>query len=187
MFDITNLTDEFFVALNPEEILEIKELTTDEKIECFKFFLTSEVITNVSVISNLYLLIDGISNIDEDMDNDERIFFSSLEEYVDIKLSIRKEIDEFNIKLLQYYLGVIEGIDVTLDELKVHIPNTHFNLMSLVTVNLISKLILKYLTRIDASKVKPVFNANDLYTKINNPDSLIFGFLQSLTGEVEHK
>ena len=88
------------------------------------------------------MLIDGISNIDEDMDNDERIFFSSLEEYVDIKLSIRKEIDEFNIKLLQYYLGVIEGIDVTLDELKVHIPNTHFNLMSLVTVNLISNLCL---------------------------------------------
>ena len=87
MFDITNLTDEFFVALNPEEVLEIKELTTDEKIECFKFFLTSEVITNVSVISNLYLLIDGISNIDEDMDNDERIFFNSLEEYVDIVVS----------------------------------------------------------------------------------------------------
>lgn len=183
MFKLENLNDEYFSNLNPEEILEIKELSTEDKVTCFKFFLDSEVITNISVISNIFLLINGISNIDDEAINDERIFFKSLEEYVDIKLQIRYEIDDFNIYMLEYYLGIIEGLDVTLDELKTHIPNTHFNIMPLVTPNLISKIMSKYLRQMSAERVRPHFCANELYNKINNPDSLITGFLTNLTGE----
>ena len=184
MFDIKNLNDEFFSTVDPEEILEIKELSLEDKVECFKYFLTSDVITNVSVISNLYILINGISNIDDDALNDERVFFNSLEEYVDVKLQIRKELDSFNIKLIEYYLGIVEGLNVDLDELKTHIPNTHFNIFSLVTLNLISKLMLKYLKKIDVNNVKPAFNAGKLYERINDTDSLVLGFLQSLVKEV---
>ena len=184
MFDIKNLNDEFFSTVDPGEILEIKELSLEDKVECFKYFLTTDVITNVSVISNLYILINGISNIDDDALNDERVFFNSLEEYVDVKLQIRKELDSFNIKLIEYYLGIVEGLNVDLDELKTHIPNTHFNIFSLVTLNLISKLMLKYLKKIDVNNVKPAFNAGKLYERINDTDSLVLGFLQSLVKEV---
>ena len=187
MFNLENLNDEYFCNLDSEEILEIKKLPTEDKVKCFKYFLGSEVITNISVISNIYILINGISSIDEDSLNDERVFFNSLEEYVDIKLEIRHEIDNFNIRLIEYYLGIIEGLDVTLDELKTHIPNTHFNLMPLVTPNLVSKLMLKYLTRIDCNKVKPAFNAAELYSKINNTDNLMLGFLQSIANEVKYQ
>ena len=184
MFEVKNLNDKYFSQLDPGEILDIKEMSTDDKILCFRYFLKSEGITNVSVISNLFLLINGISDIDDNALNDERIFFSSLEEYVDVKLEIKEEIDGFNIALLEYYLGVVEGLNVTLDELKSHIPNTYFNLMSLVAPELVSKLMLKYLTRIDCHNVKPAFNANDLYNKINNSDSLFLGFIQNLVSEV---
>ena len=184
MFNLENLNDNFFMEIGAEEILKVKELSTDDKVTCFKFFLGSDVISNISVLSNIFLLINGISNIDEDSIDDERIFFNSLEEYVDIKLQIREEIDKFNIALLEYYLGIIEGLEVVLDELKTHIPNTHFNIMSLVTPQLISRIMLKYLTKIDTKKVKPHFNANELYNKINNPDALITGFLIHLIGEV---
>lgn len=184
MFNLENLNDNFFMNLNPEEILKIKELSIDNKVTCFKFFLGSNVISNISVISNIFLLINGISNIDEDTIDDERIFFNSLEEYVDVKLQIRHEIDEFNIHLLEYYLGVIEGLEVVLDELKTHIPNTHFNIMPLVTPQLISRIMTKYLTKIDVNCVKPHFNANEIYNKINNPDSLITGFLMNIAGDI---
>ena len=184
MFEVKNLNDEYFSQLNPGEVLDIKKLSTEDKILCFRYFLSSDAITNVSVISNLFLLINGISDIDDNALEDERIFFSSLEEYVDVKLEIKEEIDKFNIALLEYYLGIVEGLNVTLDELKSHIPNTHFNLMSLVTPELISKLMLKYLTRIDCHNVKPTFNANDLYNKINSSDSLFLGFIQNLVNEV---
>ena len=184
MFEVKNLNDEYFSQLDPGEVLDIKKLSTEDKILCFRYFLSSDAITNVSVISNLFLLINGISDSDDNALEDERIFFSSLEEYVDVKLEIKEEIDKFNIALLEYYLGIVEGLNVTLDELKSHIPNTHFNLMSLVTPELISKLMLKYLTRIDCHNVKPAFNANDLYNKINSSDSLFLGFIQNLVNEV---
>jgi hypothetical protein len=184
MFNIENLNDNYFTELNPEEILQIKEMSVEDKVTCFKYFLDSEIITNVSVISNIFLLINGISNIDDDTIDDERIFFKSLEEYVDIKLQIRYEIDKFNIRLLEYYFGIIEGLEVVLDELKTHIPNTHFNIMPLVTPQLISRLMTKYLTKLSAERVKPHFNANELYNKIHNSDSLVNGFLMTLSEEI---
>lgn len=184
MFDIKNLNDEYFSSLDSEEILKIKELSTEDKIKCFKYFLTTDILTNVSVISNIYLLINGISSIDDNTLDDDRIFFKSLEEYVDIKLEIRKEIDNFGVKILEYYLGILEGLDVQLDELKIHIPNSYFNIMPLITPTLISRLTLKYLTKINVENVKPVFNANELYSKINNSDSLLLGFIQSFCSEV---
>lgn len=184
MFNLNNLNDEYFLSIDPEEILEIKKLPTEDKIKCFKYFLSSDCISNVSVISNLYLLINGISSIDEESLEDARVFFNSLEEYVDIKLELREELNEFNTHLLEYYLGIVEGIDVNLDELKSHIPNTYFNIFSLVTVNLISKLMLKYFNKINPDNVKPAFNASKLYNQINNPDSLVLGFLQGLADEV---
>lgn len=184
MFEIKNLNDEYFSNIEPDKILEIKGLTTEEKAECFKYFLNTDVITNVSVISNIFLLINGITDIDEDALNDERIFFNSLEEYIDVKLEIKNEIDVFNTRLLEYYLGIVKGLSVNLDELKSHIPNTYFNLMPLVTPNLVSKLTVKYLDRINTKNVKPVFNAIELYSEINNTDSLFLGFVQTLMKEV---
>ena len=184
MFEIKNLNDEYFSNLAPEVILEIKELPTEDKIKCFRYFLGTDVITNVSVISNLFLLINGITDIEDNALDDERVFFSSLEEYIDVKLEIKNEIDVFNTRLLEYYLGVIKGLSVNLDELKTHIPNTFFNLMPLVTINLISKLTIKYLDRIENKSVKPVFNAMELYSEINNQDTLFLGFVQSLVSEV---
>lgn len=184
MFEIKKLNDEYFSNLAPEDILEIKELPTEDKIKCFRYFLGTDVITNVSVISNLFLLINGITDIEDNALDDERVFFSSLEEYIDVKLEIKNEIDVFNTRLLEYYLGVIKGLSVNLDELKTHIPNTFFNLMPLVTINLISKLTIKYLDRIENKNVKPVFNAMELYSEINNQDTLFLGFVQSLVSEV---
>lgn len=184
MFEIKNLNDDFFASVDPEEILAIKELPSEEKVKCFRYFLTTDILTNVSVISNIYLLINGISSIDDNALKDERIFFKSLEEYVDIKLEIRKELDKYSIKLLEYYLGIIQGLDVQLDELKSHIPNSYYNIMPLITPTLISRLALKYLKKIDIDNVKPAFNANELYSKINNSDSLLLGFIQSFCGEV---
>ena len=186
MFEIKNLNDEFFSNLEPSLILEVKELSTEDKIQCFRYFLNTDVITNVSVISNLFLLINGITDIDDDALADKRIFFNSLEEYIDVKLEIKNDIDVFNTKLLEYYLGIIKGLSVNLDELKSHIPNTYFNLMPLVTPNLVSKLTVKYLDRIDTKNVKPVFNAIELYNEINDTESLFLGFVQSLAKEIKN-
>ncbi len=45
---------------------------------------------------------------------------------------------------------------------------------------------LKYLSKVDTSEVKPVYYANELYMKINNYESLITGFLQTIFSEVKN-
>lgn len=188
MFDINNLNDEYFIKLDAGEILEIKELTTEDKIKCFKFFLESDVITNHSVISNLFILINGITNIDNDLAEDIRVFFNDLEEYVDIKLELKHSIDLFKKRLLEYYLGIIQGLNVKLPELKIHITNTYYNILCLANPIFISKLTLEQLKNIDINNVKPTFNAESIYDKINSHIySQTFGIIQRMISEVSNE
>lgn len=185
MFNIENLTNKYFLELNAEEDLDIKHLQIEDKIKCFAFFLKSEVITNYSVISNLFILVNGITDIDNDISDDERLFFNNLEEYVDIKLELKKEIEEFKKKLLVYYLGVVEGLNVKIPELKIHIPNTYYNILHLTNPTFISKIMNEQLKNIDVNDVKPTFNAESIYDKINNHVySQTYGIIDRILSEV---
>jgi hypothetical protein len=185
MFNIENLTNKYFLELNAEDVLSIKHLQIEDKIKCFAFFLTSEVITNYSVISNLFMLINGITDIETEISEDERLFFNSLEEYVDIKLELKKEIEEFKKKLLIYYLGVVEGLNVKIPELKIHIPNTYYNILYLTNPTFISKIMNEQLKNIDVNAVKPTFNAESIYDKINNHVySQTYGIIDRILSEV---
>lgn len=185
MFNTENLTNKYFSEVNAEDILEIKTLSIEDKVKCFSFFLNSDVITNYSVISNLFMLINGITDIEDDILEDERLFFNSLEEYVDIKLELKPEIEEFKKKLLIYYLGIVEGLNVKIPELKIHIPNTYYNILHFVTPIFISKIMTEQLTNIDVNDVKPTFCAESLYDKINNHVfSQTYGIIDRIMSEV---
>lgn len=184
MFDIENLNDEYFLTVQADELLKIKSLSTEDKIKCFRFFLNSNVITNFSAITNLFLLINGIGGIEESSLCNEKMFFNDLEEYIDIKLKLKKDIENFKKKLLEYYLGVVQGLNVKLPELKVHITNTHYNILFLTNPLFISKLMLEYLKYIDVNTIKPTFNAESIYNKINDHVySHTFGILQRIVSE----
>lgn len=185
MFNTENLTNKYFSEVNAEDILDIKTLSIEDKVKCFSFFLNSDVITNYSVISNLFMLINGITDIEDDILEDERLFFNSLEEYVDIKLELKPEIEEFKKKLLIYYLGIVEGLNVKIPELKIHIPNTYYNILHFVTPIFISKIMTEQLTNIDVNDVKPTFCAESLYDKINNHVfSQTYGIIDRIMSEV---
>lgn len=180
MFDIKNLNEDYFLKVKDDELIDIKNLSLDDKIACFKFFLNSKAMRNYSVISNIFILINGITELDQTTFDDERFFFNGLEEYVDIKLGLKEDIKNFGVNLIQYYLGIIKGLNVRLDELKTHIPNTYFCIFNLLTPELLSSLMNKYLAFVDVTKVTPAHCSKELYTKINDNSSLLIGFLESL-------
>lgn len=185
MFDVKNLTNKYFMNLSSDDILEIKSLGIDDKIKCFKFFLQSDVIMNYSVISNLFILLNGIAGIKDRLSEDNRIFFNNLEEYVDIKLELKEEIEIFKKNLLMYYLGVVEGLNVKIPELKIHIPNTYYNILHLTNPLFISKIMTEQLKNIDVNEVKPTFNAESIYNYINNQVySQTHGIIDRIISEV---
>ena len=184
MFDLENLTDKYFLSADAEDVLEIKSLPVEDKVKCFKFFLESDAIMNYSVITNLFMLLNGIAGMKDKLSNDNRIFFKNLEEYVDIKLELKCEIENFKKKLLVYYLGVVEGLNVKIPELKIHIPNTYYNVLYLANPIFISKIMSEQLKNIDVNEVKPTFNAESVYDQINNHVySHTYGIIDRLVSE----
>ena len=99
MFNIENLNDEYFANLDSEAVLDIKSLSAFEKNQCLKYFLNSKVLTNKSILYNLFLIISSVENIDEDDYAREDVFFTSKEEYEDLESRLGYEIIEFRINL----------------------------------------------------------------------------------------
>lgn len=184
MFNVENLNDKYFLNISAEEDLEIKSLSVEDKVKCFRFFLTSDAIMNYSVITNVFMLLNGIAGVKDTLSKDNRIFFNNLEEYVDIKLELKTEIEDFKKRLLIYYLGVVEGLNVKIPELKIHIPNTYYNILYLTNPIFISKIMSEQLKNIDVNEIKPTFNAESIYDQINNHVySYTYGIIDRIVSE----
>ena len=167
MFNIENLNDEYFANLDSEAVLDIKSLSTFEKNQCLKYFLNSKVLTNKSILYNLFLIISSVENIDEDDYAREDVFFTSKEEYEDLESRLGYEIIEFRINLLELYLCIMAGLANTSEDSKVEIEPTYLNILEYVDPIFVANLILSYIKSVNAEHIHPVKNAKELYDKIN--------------------
>ena len=167
MFNIENLNDEYFANLDSEAVLDIKNLSTFEKNQCLKYFLNSKVLTNKSILYNLFLIISSVENIDEDDYAREDVFFTSKEEYEDLESRLGYEIIEFRINLLELYLCIMAGLANTSEDSKVEIEPTYLNILEYVDPIFVANLILSYIKSVNAEHIQPVKNAKELYDKIN--------------------
>ena len=140
MFNIENLNDEYFANLDSEAVLDIKSLSAFEKNQCLKYFLNSKVLTNKSILYNLFLIISSVENIDE---------------------------DEFRINLLELYLCIMAGLANISEDSKVEIEPTYLNILEYVDPIFVANLILSYIKSVNAEHIQPVKNAKELYDKIN--------------------
>ena len=167
MFNVENLNDEYFANLDSEAILDIKNLSAFEKNQCLKYFLNSKVLTNKSILYNLFLIISSVENIDEDDYAREDVFFTSKEEYEDLESRLGYEIIEFRINLLELYLCIMAGLANTSEDSKVEIEPTYLNILEYVDPIFVANLILSYIKSVNAEHIQPVKNAKELYDKIN--------------------
>lgn len=167
MFNIENLNDEYFANLDSEAVLDIKGLSAFEKNQCLKYFLNSKVLTNKSILYNLFLMISSVENIDEDDYAREDVFFTSKEEYEDLESRLGYEIIEFRITLLELYLCIMAGLANTSEDSKAEIEPTYLNILEYIDPIFVANLILSYIKSVNAEHIQPVKNAQELYDKIN--------------------
>lgn len=167
MFNIENLNDEYFTNLGSDEVLDIKNLTAFEKNQCFKYFLNSKVLTNKSILYNLFLMISSIENIDDDDYARDDVFFTSKEEYEDLESRLGYEIIEFRVNLLELYLCIMAGLANSSEESKIDIDPTYQNILEYIDPIFVANLILTYIKSVNAEHIKPINNAREYYDKIN--------------------
>lgn len=150
---------EFYAAVMNNEIINAKSLPAEEKIELIKQCLAHEEITNPSLITNIVLLSLG-GSLDDDVFENEICLFNSLVEFIDIKQEIRNEIAAFNTQLCKYFIGVLKGYNLKLNELKIDMTNLYWAVIHAVTFENISTLLNK--VEFDIKDVPAIRNAEEI-------------------------
>lgn len=166
MFNVENLNDEYFTQLDPDEVLDIKDLPIFEKNQCFKYFLDSKVVTNKLILYNIFLMISGIEIEDDDFDKGE-VLFSSREEFEDLVKRLGYEITEFRVNLLERYLCIMAGLANSSSDSKIDVEPIYQSFLEYVDPIFVANLILNYIKNVNADHIKPANSAQELFEKIN--------------------
>ena len=150
---------EFYTAVMNNEVINAKSLTQEEKVELIKQCLTHEELTNPSLITNIVLLSLG-GSLDDAVFENEVCLFNSLIEFIDIKQEVKAEITKFNTQLCKYFIGVLKGYGLKLNELKIDMTNLYWAVIHSVTFENISTLLNK--AEFDIKDVPAIRNAEEI-------------------------
>lgn len=158
-FNVEDLNEDsdLLKAINGEEDIFAKDLSFEDKILFFKEIFKRDNIINPSLLVNISLLILG-GSLEDEIFSREDIFFKSLVEYLDIKYELKTEINEFNLNLSKFFLGILKGYSVKLRELQVEIPYMYRCILEIANFSQISKILNK--CSINLQDCSPVVNSS---------------------------
>ena len=167
-------------------MFDLKGATTCQKIEAIKYAFNTPTLEDPLMQLNLYNLIKSYNNMNDEFFNSSDIYFNSVEELLDVKLALSKEIKAFIRQLSIYYMSLFKSYN----KLFFTPSDEHINLPTLYK-NMILTSDLLTLSGIFAKS--PEFSTNDLIyiddayiyltaliTRSNNSMNLIDDFLNSI-------
>lgn len=116
---VKNQLDEFEstgdLTTSIHDILDVKNLSPEVKIEFFKYILSNEDILDSVIILNIFNMVKCYNAFDDSYFDSESTFFKDFEEYLDIKTELREDLDKFSKQLCIYYLSILYSCGVTDD------------------------------------------------------------------------
>lgn len=152
---------------------EIKNLSLEEKIGYFRSLLTNLDNSNEADILNVFRLVNSYNIFDEDFFSHRDSYISDISEFIDIKMALEKEIQEFSLILVKWYLSVLASCDVKADdeeETKVAIPMFIYGFFASATIPVMSAL----MNSVDRSAI----DLTDLY-RVRGAFTLLSRMFQS--------
>ena len=93
--------------------LNLKGLTTEFKIEAFKYSLTRDDICDPYMILNMFNLIKIYNTLDDSYFSSPVIYINSIEELLDIKLELQSELKQFAKQISIYFLSLLKSYNKT--------------------------------------------------------------------------
>ena len=143
----------------------LKELSTEEKVEKLLAYLRGEEITT-ELAFNVFLQLIPPVNYRNDFFEHEAVMYSNVIEFVKIAGKIKKEIIEFAGHLLGMYEACFKHcVPITTDKKEVNVPDHFLRVFALLDFQKIDKLYEKY----------EAYPNNYKYT---NSYKVMYGFLQ---------
>lgn len=130
----------------PEIIIDLKVLPIQTLICAIKHCLKRDDIRNSSIIMNLFTVVNSYNSLDEKFFEDSRIYVSSLEEYLEVKMNCKEEIKEFATNLTKYFLSCIKSsskLEYTYLDDVVTIPKVYERMLTTLTILQLSTIMQK--------------------------------------------
>lgn len=91
---------------------EIKTLSFENKIDYFKKIFSNMDNENTCDILNIFRLVNSYNTFDNDFFEHEDSYISDITEFIDIKLALEDDINNFSLELVKWYLSILANCDV---------------------------------------------------------------------------
>lgn len=113
---------------NVNVILDLKGLDTELLLEAIKYALTREDLKDPVMILNILNLVKIYNTLDDSFFENKNIYVSSIEDMLDLKLSLRNELKSFSKQLSIYFISLFKSYNkISYNPLDSHIqlPNIY--------------------------------------------------------------
>ena len=166
--------------------MNIKEQTTDKKVEHFKNLLNGTITEPDSAdILNVYRLVNTYNIFDEDFFENENSYINDISEYIDIKMELVDELKSFSQELAKWYLGIVYSCDIKLSEedeseMK-EMPLLIYGVFSLSSLSMIASILNSCgLDTIKVNELPKVKGAFMMLSKLFNSHSFVASYIDKL-------
>ena len=134
--DLINLLQQVYDTENQEGyndviFLNLKGLSVESLAEAFRYSLSREDLKNPSMLLNIINYIKSGTKLNDMFFEDENIYVSSIVDLLNLKLAIKKELDEFIRKLSIHFIALFKSYNkLSFTPLDTHIqlPNIYKNI-----------------------------------------------------------
>jgi hypothetical protein len=175
---------EFFGKVAMNEAIDMKSAPYEDKIRFLKYCMEYTDLVNAPLLSNIAFLVFG-TKISDDVFADERVIFSNIEEYVDAKYDLKKELEIYGKDLLKFFLGSLRSYSVILPDGRIGFPGSYKSILMVSTFKDISKLMSRF--GVQPDEIPLVFGGNEVIDAMTYGKSqLIDDFIKFVMGGSEN-
>ena len=117
--------------------INLKQLNIQKIQEILSVFLKYDELTNASILFNIILLLKTYNTLEDEFFNNKNVYYSSLEDFLDIKNGLKSDIKELNTKLSIYFMSIFRSLnkfEFSFIDNPVQIPELYKNILLSVDV-----------------------------------------------------
>ncbi len=163
-----------FINLKPLNIQKIQEILSS--------LLKCDRLSNASILFNIILLLKTYNTLEDEFFNNKNVYYSSLEDFLDIKNGLKSDIKELNTKLSIYFMSIFRSLnkfEFSFIDNPVQIPELYKNILLSVDVFTIGGILSNNngFTDKDMLMIKDSYGyVSEITSKIRTTD-MLFGSL----------
>ena len=163
-----------FINLKPLNIQKIQEILSS--------LLKCDRLSNASILFNIILLLKTYNTLEDEFFNNKNVYYSSLEDFLDIKNGLKSDIKELNTKLSIYFMSIFRSLnkfEFSFIDNPVQIPELYKNILLSVDVFTIGGILSNNngFTDKDMLMIKDSYGyVSEITSKIKTTD-MLFGSL----------